>query len=191
VGSGQQRTSWVFILGIVLGIAGVVLVLILAFPLKINHNGNKQPFPPPAIPESQQTVKMRLFFGSATLPGLAVEARQIVKLSQLTDQVGEVVTQLLKGPQAEGLVATIPEGTRLRGVYIDQAGCAYVDFSGHLSRNHPGGSYAELQTVYSVVNTLTSNFEPIKMVKILVDGAEIDTLAGHVDTRYPMSFQQL
>ena len=54
------------------------------------------------------------------------------------------------------------------------------------SSNHPGGSTAELQTIYSVVNTLTLNFPGIKKVQLLIDGSVHDTLAGHIVISIPL-----
>ena len=51
----------------------------------------------------------------------------------------------------------------------------------------PGGSLYEIFTVYSIVNALTVNLPAITRVQILVDGKEVDTLAGHVDLRHPLS----
>ena len=64
---------------------------------------------------------------------------------------------------------------------IDRNGVARINFSSHLSRNHPGGSSAEIITVYSIANTVILNFDYIKKIKFLIDGTEIDTLAGHID----------
>ncbi len=50
-----------------------------------------------------------------------------------------------------------------------------------LARNHPGGSIDEILTVYTIVNALTDNLPAITAVQILIDGHEVDTLAGHVD----------
>ena len=58
-------------------------------------------------------------------------------------------------------------------------GMAYVDFSSTISANHPGGMVNEQATVYSIVNSLTYNLPEIRQVKILVGGAEKETLAGH------------
>ena len=52
---------------------------------------------------------------------------------------------------------------------------------------HPGGSLDELFTVYTIVNALTVNLPAITRVQILVDGKEVDTLAGHVDLRHPLA----
>ena len=40
---------------------------------------------------------------------------------------------------------------------------------------------------YSIVNALTVNLPAIQRVQILVDGKEVDTLAGHVDLRHPLA----
>jgi hypothetical protein len=51
---------------------------------------------------------------------------------------------------------------------------------------HPGGSMNELFTVYTIVNVITTNFQDVQNVQLLIDGREVDTLAGHVDLRKPL-----
>jgi germination protein M len=51
---------------------------------------------------------------------------------------------------------------------------------------HPGGSEAELMTVYSVVNSLTASFPAVKRVQILVEDKPAQTLAGHIDLTRPL-----
>ena len=51
---------------------------------------------------------------------------------------------------------------------------------------HAGGSLEEIFTVYALVNALTSNLPEIRAVQILIEGQEVDTLAGHVDLRHPL-----
>ena len=41
--------------------------------------------------------------------------------------------------------------------------------------------------MYSIVNTLTDNLPAITAVQLLVDGRQVDTLAGHVDVRRPLT----
>ena len=81
---------------------------------------------------------------------------------------------------------TIPEGVTLKVVMLSEKGEAFVDFSPELSTKHSGGSLDELLTVYAIVNTLTINLPAIARVQILIDGKEVDTLAGHVDLRRPL-----
>ena len=51
----------------------------------------------------------------------------------------------------------------------------------------PKVSLDEALTVYALVNALTVNMPDISAVQILVDGKEVDTLAGHVDLRHPLA----
>jgi spore germination protein GerM len=62
-----------------------------------------------------------------------------------------------------------------------------VDLSREAVTAHSGGSLDELLTIYTIVNTLTSNLPAVTSVQVLVDGKEIDTLAGHVDLRRPLA----
>jgi hypothetical protein len=64
-----------------------------------------------------------------------------------------------------------------------------VDLSGEVRTKHPGGALDEILTVYTIVNALTVNLPAIQRVQILIDGKEADTLAGHVDLRYPLPKQ--
>ena len=89
-------------------------------------------------------------------------------------------------PATAPLVSAIPTGTTLRAFYVTDRGEAYVDLSPEASTMHPGGSAAELLTVYAIVNAVTANLPAIMRVQILLDGKEVDTLAGHMDLRRPL-----
>jgi spore germination protein GerM len=84
-------------------------------------------------------------------------------------------------------VSAIPPDTKLRDVFITERGDAFVNLSGDVTAKHPGGSLDEIFTVYTLVNALTVNLPAVTRVQILVDGKEVDTLAGHVDLRHPLS----
>ncbi|MBW1996057.1 MAG: GerMN domain-containing protein, partial [Deltaproteobacteria bacterium] len=94
------------------------------------------------------------------------------------------------GP-TEGLVPTIPQGTHVRALYVLDDGTAFVDLSEAVSEHHPGGSKSELLTVFSIVNSLVLNISEINAVKILVEGRETSTLAGHIDIRFPFKANML
>jgi spore germination protein GerM len=102
----------------------------------------------------------------------------------------QILNALLGGPK-QTLERAIPEGTLLRGFYILQNRTAYVDLSREIRDRHPGGARSELLTIYSMVNSLILNVTEIETVKILVEGKEALTLAGHVDLRYPFKANML
>jgi hypothetical protein len=62
-----------------------------------------------------------------------------------------------------------------------------VDLSRDVTSAHPGGTMNELLTVYTLVNAITANLPSVSAVQLLVDGKEVDTLAGHVDLRRPLA----
>lgn len=82
-------------------------------------------------------------------------------------------------------------GSDLRGVYLVDAGLAgsgpsdpglaVIDLNGAFADGHRSGVLVESLTVSSLVQTLAVNIEGIHRVKILVDGKDRDTLAGHAD----------
>jgi hypothetical protein len=71
-------------------------------------------------------------------------------------------------------------------VFLTSNGEAFVDLSGELQRNHPGGTTNEILTIYALVSALTVNLPAITAVQILIDGKEVQTLAGHLDLRRPI-----
>jgi spore germination protein GerM len=70
-------------------------------------------------------------------------------------------------------------------VFITKEGVAYVDFGREIMDKFSYGSSSELSAIYAVVDTLTFNFKSVKKVAILVEGAEKETLGGHVDLKQP------
>ncbi|MBW2192200.1 MAG: elongation factor G [Deltaproteobacteria bacterium] len=92
-----------------------------------------------------------------------------------------IIRELIRGSQKR-LTRTIPQGTALKALFITQTGTAYVDLTAAVGETHPGGVESELITIYSIVNSLILNVSDIKAVKILVDGRDAMTLAGHITT---------
>lgn len=139
------------------------------------------PAPPPAV--SHTTVT--LFRGSADGQALVPVRTEIVRAEGPLAQGREIIlAQLDRAPSP--YVSLAPPGTTLRAFHLTGRGDAFVDLSTEVASRHPGGSAAELLTVYAIVNSLTANLTAVRRVQILVDGREIDSLAGHVDLRGPL-----
>jgi spore germination protein GerM len=126
-----------------------------------------------------------LYFSDEDGDYLVGEKRDILRKGRVEDEAKEVVEELTKGPKGK-LVPTLPSQTRLLALRLGEGGIARVDFNSAISKNHPGGSSAEIMTVYSVVNSLTGNFPEIKKVQILIEGNEIDTIKGHLSLKRPI-----
>jgi Sporulation and spore germination len=72
-------------------------------------------------------------------------------------------------------------GSEIRDVYLVDPGLAVVDLNAAFADNHRSGVLVEELTVVSLIQTLSANVPGITRVKILVEGNERDTLAGHAD----------
>ncbi|MDR3748831.1 MAG: GerMN domain-containing protein [Acidobacteriota bacterium] len=77
----------------------------------------------------------------------------------------------------------IGAGADIRDVYVMGDDTAIVDTNSAFADAHPSGVLAEELTVASIVTTLNANDARIAKVKILVNGQERETLAGHADLR--------
>jgi spore germination protein GerM len=148
-----------------------------------NDDVEENPFAPttqPLYQSSDPPMQVKLFFPSVqgdTI--LDVEDQTIFRSRELTNRAKQIVQKLLEGPKTLDFFPSIPKEAKLLEIFIDDTGLAYVDFSDPISANHPGGILNEQATVYSIVNSITYNLPEIRQVKILVGGAEKETLAGH------------
>lgn len=144
---------------------------------------------PPAPPEAPASahITATLFYvdGDGTM---LVPFRREVTLGQGTVEQGRrILLAQLRDAPPEGLVNPVPDGTSLRAFFVTGTGDAFVDLSAEAASNHPGGSQSELLTVYAVIHAVTDNLPAVRRVQILVNGHEVDTLAGHVDLRQPLA----
>ncbi len=117
-----------------------------------------------------------------------VEHQQQVEIGAADDSLtrARVILEHQLGDTPAPLESPFPEGTELRAVYLTPNGNAFVDLNREVTREHRGGSLDELFTVYALVNALTTNIPEISAVQILIEGREVDTLAGHIDLRRPL-----
>jgi len=135
----------------------------------------------PVTPTEREVV---LFFPGPNDALLHAEPRSVLPIGTAEDRAKQCLEELIHGPSPP-LLAAVPDGTRVRQVYVLADGTAFADFSGDIL-HHRGGSLGELQTIYAIVDTLAANVREIRRVGILVDGRVRDTLAGHVDLTHPL-----
>ena len=140
---------------------------------------------PAATNASGRKIKAHLFFVSGDGTHLTSVERDVAYGDGALEQAREIVAAQI-APVTDPLVSAVPEGTTLRALFITDRGDAYVDLSGTIASGHPGGVTNEMLTVYAIVNALTANLPAVTAVQVLVDGKEVETLAGHVDLRRPL-----
>jgi hypothetical protein len=165
---------------LLLMVVSIVAFLILFFVVLFEYV-----FPPTkggvAKKEKQEVV---LYFADANERFLVAEKRYVPKEESMEGQAREIVKALLDGSKTK-LVNTFPEKVSLESIKIDDKNTAHVSFDNNLIQLHPGSSASEMITIYSLTNTLIRNVNGIKRVKLLVDGKDVGSLKGHIDTRQP------
>jgi hypothetical protein len=139
----------------------------------------------PDLPAGARTIRATLFYGNESGDGPVGIEREVLQADDTAEQARNILERELEVAPAP-LLQVVPDATRVRTVFVISGGTAYVDLTGEVSSAHSGGSLDELLTVYAIVDALTVNLPSITSVQILIDGKEVDTLAGHVDLRRPL-----
>ena len=170
------------------GSAAVVTAVILAVlvPRWRSPRPDGAAAPPPApVAAAGRKITATLYYVSEDGMSLVGVQREVAFGDAVIDQARYILEAQL-GPAPAPQASAIPQGTALRGLYFTDRGDAFVDLSNDARTKHTGGAIDELFTVYAIVNALTVNLPAVKRVQILLDGREVDTLAGHVDLRHPL-----
>jgi len=172
-------------------VAGIITLLVhLALRKEAPQNSTGTPAIPKQGSQPQNASVAHLYFGDQDNLFLISEERIVRHGENPTHFSQKIIEALIKGP-TRGLTRTIPKDTTLRALYITAEGICYVDLSATVRENHPGGVDTELLTVYSIVNSLILNISEIRAVKILIEGQESMTIAGHIDLQKPVSANML
>jgi spore germination protein GerM len=145
---------------------------------------SQQP-PAPSPSGAARKITATLFYVSPDGMTLTGMQKEVAFADGVAPQARAIVeAQLAPSPP---LVSAVPAETKLRDVFVTDRGDAFVDLSSEVSTRHSGGALDELLTIYTIVNALTVNLPAIGRVQILIDGKEVDTLAGHADLRHPLT----
>ena len=123
-----------------------------------------------------------LVFPEWDASGYVTEQRQIPSRDRPGEDLFGVMTVLCEGPNISGAISGLPRGTRALAAFVNpDDNSAVLDFSQELVTRHPGGSAAEVATLTSILRTVALNFPRTRSCVILVDGAQVETIGGHLD----------
>jgi hypothetical protein len=173
------------------GLAGFTALALLGWGVNVGlqylgrTTSPDAPVAPAPAPAPTAHITATLFYGARD--GLLLQPVRVeVPLAEGAVAQGRQIVRALLQPPPAPYVSVIPAGTTLKAFYLTSNGDAFVDLSADVSTKHPGGTHAELLTVYAIVNTVTTNLQGVQRVQLLVDGKEADSVAGHVDVRRPL-----
>ena len=167
----------------------VMLVVVIAMGVYMRHMRNEawkleavgadaQPVTPPAAGPMEAVT---LYVGSDATGQLRAQTAQIPLSGGRQQRAEELLRALLNIYRQPGAGHPLAAASDLRNIYLVDAGAAVIDINGAFADGHRSGIMVEQLTVDSLVETLAANVPSIRRVKILVDGKDRSTLAGHAD----------
>ncbi len=136
---------------------------------------------PLAPPVAGPTEKVVLFVAHDDDGTVRAQAAQIPMPSGRQQRAEELARALISLYLDKNSPHTIGSGAEVRSVFLVDPGMAVIDMNRAFADTHRSGVLVEELTVASLIHTVTANTPNILKVKILIDGKERDTLAGHAD----------
>lgn len=134
---------------------------------------------PPISTPTDVTVKAQIFWAAGPDKVAPVEV-DLPLSADPVERSRQLLQALIANPPTEEQ-RTLPADTTLSAFYILSDGTAIADFSDALASELPSGILSEDLAVDSIAQTLESNVQGLRRLKILIHGQEVDTLAGNVD----------
>lgn len=169
--------------------AGVVM-LIAVFSLgiyagrmrgRVTHIETRTDTRPVVPPAAGPTESVTLYVAYDDPGILRVQRANVALPSARQQRAEEVLRALLEIYLSKNSPHPIAPGADLRAVYLVTPGIAVIDVNAAFANGHRSGILEEELTVASMIQTLTANIPDILRVKILVEGRDRETLAGHAD----------
>jgi len=136
---------------------------------------------PLAPPVTGPTEKVVLYVAQDDDGTLRAQPAQIPMPSGRQQRAEELARALISLYLEKNSPHVIGPGTEVRSVFLVDPGVAVIDMNGAFADSHRSGVLVEELTVASLIHTITANTPNILRVKILVDGKQRETLAGHAD----------
>jgi hypothetical protein len=138
--------------------------------------------PRPLVPPVAGAAEAVTLFVAYDDPGVLRAQGAQIPMPGVRQQRAEAVLRALLALYLEkNSPHPLPRGSDLRSVYLVDPGLAVIDVNAALADGHRSGVLVEELTIASLIQTLSANIPGVVKVKILVEGAQRDTLAGHAD----------
>lgn len=139
---------------------------------------NTQPVAPPASGPTEQVTLYVAYDDAEMLRPTAVRIPLPAGRQERAEELLQALVDLYLDKSSPHVLGP---GSEIRGVYLVDPGLAVIDLNAAFANGHRSGVLVEELTMASLVGSLAANIPGINRIKILVDGKERDTLAGHVD----------
>jgi spore germination protein GerM len=168
---------------------GVLLVAVVGLSLYAWHmrstaastpvvSTDTRPLAPPVAGPSERVT---LYVAHDEDGTLRAESAQIPLPSGRQQRAEELLRALLSLYLDKSSPHVVGAGAEIRSVFLVDPGVAVIDLNSAFADTHRSGVLVEELTVTSLIHTISANTPGVLKVKILVNGQERDTLAGHAD----------
>jgi hypothetical protein len=170
-------------------ILGAVVMIILALGMGFYawrmrggasqpESASSQPVAPPVSGPTEQVTLYIAYDDTGVLRGQTARIPLPAGRQERAEELLRAVLDVYLGKSSPHLLGA---GSEVRNIYLVDPGLAVIDLNSAFADSHRSGVLVEELTVASLVETLAANIPGITRAKILVDGKERDTLAGHLD----------
>lgn len=136
---------------------------------------------PLAPPIAGPTERVALFVAHDDDGTLHAQAAEIPMPSGRQERAQELLRALLAIYLDKNSPHVLGSGADVRSVFLVDPGVAVIDLNSAFADTHRSGVLVEELTIASFIHTISVNTPGIVKVRILIDGKERDTLAGHAD----------
>lgn len=136
---------------------------------------------PVAPPAAGPTERVTLYVANDAGGVLRAQGANIPLPSARQQRAEELLRALLDIYLSKDSPHPLGPGSEVRAVYLIDPGLVVIDLNAALANGHRSGVLEEELTIASLIQTLAANIPGILRVKILVEGKERETLAGHAD----------
>jgi hypothetical protein len=166
---------------------GLILIALLAAAIygiqlkKRDERNKQQAAPAPLSAESANQAKFPAVLAFDDDGVLAQRELSAALPQEPSERVRMVLRTLLHQYMQSPSPHPVPTGSDVRAVYLTADGLCVVDVNAALADQHRSGMLIEQFTVMSMLETLSLNAPGVKRVKLLVEGKERVSLAGHAD----------
>ncbi|HKH98130.1 MAG TPA: GerMN domain-containing protein [Candidatus Sulfotelmatobacter sp.] len=141
-------------------------------------SADTRPLSPPVAGPTEQVT---LFVAHDDDGSLRPESARIPMPSGRQQRAEELLRTLLSLYLDKSSPHVLGPGADVRSVFLVDPGVAVIDLNAAFADTHRSGVLVEELTVASLIHTISANTPGVLKVKILIDGQERATLAGHAD----------
>ncbi len=134
-------------------------------------------------PDESEKIKFRivdLYFVNPNTGTLKIEKRQVFDLKEKTSMIKQVLRSLKLGPVTR-LKPSVPQNIEFKDVFV-YGDKVFIDLHKNQESSYIGGVEGERLFLEAVVKTVLNISPDYKKVFFLMDGEEVESILGHLDS---------